>query len=422
MRILYIVHQFYPEFSGGTERVTLNIARSMQSAGHYVHILTAEVQNESKPNYDSKVVDFSKVSVYHGIPITKIPRSVMNADCEIAFDPETFISDMAKKWIRGLRFELVHFMHTMRMSSLMLATMELGTPYIVTCTDFYLPCYRVNMLDKANSSCKTPDGGASCRAKCLVSPWTDDTLKLRYDVSRRFLERAACRVAPSHFVRRKMEDAYPGLEFKVLAHGVEILSQSRDIEETEIQIPTMKKARIRFGYVGSIIAHKGLDTAIEAFQGTDGDCLEFAVIGGFYGDKAFREKIMSMAAMDQRITILGELPPGDIKGQMSKIDVLCLPSKVPESYSMVLHEAMALGVPAIVSDLGAPSEHIRESGAGVSVSAFDTQEWRKVLQTLADNPQVIEQWRSKTTMPYSTEEESAIYESIYLTVSEGARE
>ena len=30
MRILYLVHQFFPEFGSGTERVTLNLARMAQ--------------------------------------------------------------------------------------------------------------------------------------------------------------------------------------------------------------------------------------------------------------------------------------------------------------------------------------------------------------------------------------------------------
>ena len=39
MRILYVVHQFYPEFGSGTERVTLNLARMAQRAGHHVQVL-----------------------------------------------------------------------------------------------------------------------------------------------------------------------------------------------------------------------------------------------------------------------------------------------------------------------------------------------------------------------------------------------
>jgi hypothetical protein len=43
MRILFILHQFYPEFSGGTERVALDLARSAQRAGHYVRVLASTI-------------------------------------------------------------------------------------------------------------------------------------------------------------------------------------------------------------------------------------------------------------------------------------------------------------------------------------------------------------------------------------------
>ena len=39
MRILIVLHQFFPEFSGGTERVALNLARTAQRAGHHVRVL-----------------------------------------------------------------------------------------------------------------------------------------------------------------------------------------------------------------------------------------------------------------------------------------------------------------------------------------------------------------------------------------------
>ena len=44
MRILIVLHQFFPEFSGGTERVALNLARTAQRAGHHVRVLACAVQ------------------------------------------------------------------------------------------------------------------------------------------------------------------------------------------------------------------------------------------------------------------------------------------------------------------------------------------------------------------------------------------
>jgi len=42
MKILYVVHQFFPLFHTGTERLTLDIAKQIQRMGHYVTVLTYE--------------------------------------------------------------------------------------------------------------------------------------------------------------------------------------------------------------------------------------------------------------------------------------------------------------------------------------------------------------------------------------------
>ena len=40
MKILYLVHQFYPEFQSGTEKVVLNNAFMAQQIGNKVKIIT----------------------------------------------------------------------------------------------------------------------------------------------------------------------------------------------------------------------------------------------------------------------------------------------------------------------------------------------------------------------------------------------
>ena len=42
MKILYVVHQFFPNHITGTERLTLNIAKQIQRMGHEVTVLTYE--------------------------------------------------------------------------------------------------------------------------------------------------------------------------------------------------------------------------------------------------------------------------------------------------------------------------------------------------------------------------------------------
>jgi len=46
MKILYVVHQFFPFFHTGSERLTFDTAKQMQKMGHSVTILTYEPNHE----------------------------------------------------------------------------------------------------------------------------------------------------------------------------------------------------------------------------------------------------------------------------------------------------------------------------------------------------------------------------------------
>jgi glycosyltransferase involved in cell wall biosynthesis len=98
---------------------------------------------------------------------------------------------------------------------------------------------------------------------------------------------------------------------------------------------------------------------------------------------------------------------------MRGLDLLCLPSQVPESFSLVVHEAAALGVPALVSHLGAPAQAIARTGAGQVIEAADEAAWAAALQACADTPARIDAWRRALPLPQRIEEEAFLYEGLY---------
>ena len=61
----------------------------------------------------------------------------------------------------------------------------------------------------------------------------------------------------------------------------------------------------------------------------------------------------SLAALGDRAVRLGHIAPAELFAQ---VDVAVFPSRWPESFGLVVAEAMAAGVPFIVSDAGALPE------------------------------------------------------------------
>jgi len=95
------------------------------------------------------------------------------------------------------------------------------------------------------------------------------------------------------------------------------------------------------------------------------------------------------------------------------LDLLCLPSLVPESFSLVVHECAAAGVPSLVSALGAPAQAITRDGGGGVAPAGDVAAWADALRDWATDPALASRWRASVRLPQRIEEEAFLYEGLY---------
>ena len=418
MRILLVVHQFYPEFSSGTERVALNLAKAAQRAGHYVRVLACAVNPQNPQTPDGvacSTLAGARESVWEGVPVTLLPRAMLPASADYSLDVVPELVEPLVAWMKRERFELAHVMHTMRMSTAVLAAQQCGLPYIVTLTDFFLACPRINLVTLDNQLCDGPQGGKKCGKDCLTAPWSRDTLVHRYNSAEQMLAGASVRVAPSEFVAARVRAAFAGCSVKVVAHGVDLLALMAHEAPARTDVHT-----VTLGYVGSIIAQKGLAVLLRALARVKAPQLRLKVVGGFYGADAYRQEVMGLVKADSRVELLGHLEADKVYAAMAQIDVLCLPSQVPETFSLALHEAAALGVPALVSNLGAPGVQVAAHGGGQVVASGDMAAWAAAIEALAAEPGQIARWQAKLPVPARLEEEAFFYDLLYRTALHAA--
>ena len=122
MRLLIVLHQFFPEFAGGTERVALNLARMAQRAGHHVRILACTVEPEkslAKPSVRDGLGMLE--TVYQCIPVSLIKRADLPPRADISLEADPAINDTLSTWIKDQKFDVAHVMHSMRMGSALMA-------------------------------------------------------------------------------------------------------------------------------------------------------------------------------------------------------------------------------------------------------------------------------------------------------------
>jgi glycosyltransferase involved in cell wall biosynthesis len=139
------------------------------------------------------------------------------------------------------------------------------------------------------------------------------------------------------------------------------------------------------GYMGRLVARRGLDTLLEALAANRAERWQLIVVG----DGPDRERLETLATewrLAARVRWTGSLPPARIGALWPELDVLVLPSRPEASWreptAHVLIEAMAHEVAVVGSDSGAIPETIGD--AGVVVPAGDPAALAAALSGLAD--------------------------------------
>jgi glycosyltransferase involved in cell wall biosynthesis len=125
-------------------------------------------------------------------------------------------------------------------------------------------------------------------------------------------------------------------------------------------------------WAGQTDYRKGLDVALAAVAEARRDLpgLRLTVVGVAPGEPT------------DGVDWLGVLPPSAMPGIYRKADLLLFPTRY-ESFGMVVIEAMAAGLPVIVSD-EIRVDIVRDGRSGVVVSGHDPADYAAALRRLAD--------------------------------------
>lgn len=401
MRILFVVHQFMPEFSAGTERATLNLAKSAQRDGHHVAILTTSLLSDA-PWSEDPATGLRATSI-EGIPVHAIPQ----------FDPQPMRDfGFAAQGLPAIRrhleqgaYDLVHVMHGMRMLDVVDAVRELHIPYVITLTDFFLTCWRINLIRSSGELCAGPEAGAACIRHCSTMDIDDARILERRSRLDRVLEDASAIIACSEFVADVFRAEYPMLPIRVIEHGIDLLGFAASP-------PRDRSNEVTFGYIGTLSEAKGVHILADAFVRAAPPGARLELVGPSY-DLTLSERLHGLARQHPQIVIEPAVPAHRIPERLGRFDILCLPSLVPETFSLALHEGFAASLPALVSDLGHPGYVLKAFGCGMAVRAGDVAAWAEAITAAVGAPGIVDAWRQAVPLPRRVEEEAFLYGQIY---------
>jgi glycosyltransferase involved in cell wall biosynthesis len=147
---------------------------------------------------------------------------------------------------------------------------------------------------------------------------------------------------------------------------------------------------LRFVFIGTLIPDKGIDVLIRAFRQLEKDHIRLRIYGrDDIAPVEYRNLLRRLSAGDERIEFLGPFDQAARASVYSNADVVIIPSRAPETFSIVAHEALAFGVPVIASDIGALPEVILPGVNGYLVTPGDTESLHVVLEMLSNNPGLL---------------------------------
>jgi glycosyltransferase involved in cell wall biosynthesis len=130
---------------------------------------------------------------------------------------------------------------------------------------------------------------------------------------------------------------------------------------------------------------KRLDVAIDAVALHRRDDVHLVVAGGGELLEGFRE-LASAAGVGDRVHFLDAVPHSELPDVLRAADAFLLTTEPPESFGIVLIEAMASGLPAIATDYPGVRAVVDADETGSLVPQGDAEAVASALAALAGNP------------------------------------
>lgn len=167
-------------------------------------------------------------------------------------------------------------------------------------------------------------------------------------------------------------------ETEYIPNGTE-LKDKTDPNIIEKKWGLMKDKYILF--LSRVVPGKGLENLIEAYKQIDSD-LQLIVAGGSEYVSDFREKVIEMAKVDERIRFIGFVEGQELIELYSNAFLFVFPSEA-EGMPMCLLEALSFDTPCLVSDI---PENIEVGGEHIqSFKVKDTEDLKRKLNDCINN-------------------------------------
>lgn len=417
MRILHVVHQYLPEYVGGTELYTQTVARyQKEQLGHDVAVFFPSV----RPADEELVctVDDSGVTVY-AVPLGARSRR----DVFLNLWRQPAAGDAFAKVLERTRPDIIHVQHLMGLPvALVRQIRAAGIPLIITLHDYWFPCANGQLVTNYDDTvCAGPALWVNC-GRCalarggfgdrpLLSPFVAPLLAHRSHLLRNVLAAAGTVIAPNQFVY----DTYQKLGMPlgntaIIPHGIEV---PQHVLTALPRPPQPVGELLNVVYIGSLAQQKGVHVLIDAVNGLPADQVRLTLYGDL--DK-FPKYVTTLReqAKHPGITFAGRIERDELWSiLLAEADVAVLPTLWYEVSPLTIQELFAARVPIVASRIGALPAMIRHEVDGLLFPPGDAAALRAALARLHAEPALLPRLRAAIEPTRLTAEHVADLMALY---------
>ncbi len=407
MRILIAVHGFPPTHSVGAERRAERMAQWLVAHHHQVEVFAIEKLDEPGFRIETHEQD--------GMRVHRLFYNVHEGGDSFRnlydYPP---IGEALRQVLAAQRFDLVHIVSGYLLGGQAVeAVRAAGIPVVITLTEYWFLCARLNLLQGTNQLCDGPDSHEKC-TRCLmqykrryrlpaeIAPrlmdlaWSilhhtpvtrsmHEAVRRREEVLRAALNAVDLVICPSQYLMDKFAAyGFDTTRYRFIRQGLP-LPENRPLRQSR------PGGRLRLGYTGQIKPHKGVDLLIEAVKGLldSGEKVTLDLWGNETQVPEYVQSLKQRTANYPAIRWNGPYFGAKVWEVLAEMDAVVLPSRWHENSPNAILEAYGMGIPVIATDLGGMSELVKHEQSGLLFELNNAADLRAQLERLVREPELL---------------------------------
>ncbi|MGE3473152.1 MAG: glycosyltransferase family 4 protein [Vicinamibacterales bacterium] len=447
LRLLHAIHDFLPAHRAGSEIYAHHLCRALQDAGHHVTLVCA-VYAPQRPH------GHVEWRLYDRLPVIEITNNWPAAGFEHTYRDPLMRQRLASA-LHAVQPHVVHIHNLLNLSfDLPGLALAQGARTVATLHDYTLVCPSGGQRLHAAEAhlCRTIDP-ARC-ARCFGESPFGRRLSVAHLAPGGSLPapllgaaRAARALLPRAFTAaaaRLPGPAVSAQDIEVrLAHARRVFDEvdlfvaparATGAEFIELGVPPHKvrisdygmspfeavsrpgpRGRLRLGFVGTLVPHKGVHLLIDAIRQLPADRVEAVVFGDLTTFPDYTARLRA-AAQQLPVRFEGRFSGTDLRQVYGQMDVLVVPSTWLENSPLVIHEAQMAGVPVVGSAIGGIPDLVQHEVNGLLVEPDSVRDLAAALRRLIDEPTLLAGLAAHPMPVKTIEQDAAEWAGVYADV------